>query len=52
MVFYLSMIVVAAAAAAAAAILDVIEQKLVDFPCKFRPLECEYNLLVYLFYLS
>ena len=50
MVFYLSLIVVAAAAAAA--ILDVIEQKLVDFPCKFRPLECEYNLLVYIFYLS
>jgi len=50
MVFYLSLIVVAAAVAAA--ILDVIEQKLIDFPCKFRPLECEYNLLVYLFYLS
>ena len=50
MVFYLSLIIVAAAAAAA--ILDVIEQKLVDFLCKFRPLECEYNLLVYLFYLS
>ena len=56
MVFYLSLIIVAAAAtaaaAAAAAILNVIEQKLVDFLCKFRPLECEYNLLVYLFYLS
>ena len=35
--------------AAAAAILDVIEQKLIDFLCKF---ECEYNLLVYLSYLS
>ena len=49
MVFYLSLIVVAAAAAAA--MLHIIEQKLIDFPCK-RSLDFEYNLLVYLFYLS